>query len=134
MELTVEQLRNAGLGNMLEAQVANAVKSRRAVDVGDGYETQDQWHDVEDNTPSQGEYDHSAVLSANLAEAVQAGQISDRTAAATSVFSATAQMMGLDPDVATSYAMDAIETGDFSLIAKQGLRQSCSRDSYSVRL
>lgn len=129
MELTVEQVRNAGLAYLLEDAVANnGVKSRQDY----GYDNQDQWHEAPEVTPS-GAYDHASILAANLSEAVAAGEISERTAASMEVFSDTSRMLGIDPDVATSYAVDAIDTGDFSLIAaQQGIDVEAAKASISA--
>lgn len=134
MEMTVGQLKAAGLGYMLSDAVNASVKSRQVGNTqafDDGGDDGDGGNDTPSNDPS--EYSHTEILAENLSEAVRAGEISDRTAAATQLFSDTAQMMGLDPDVATSYAMDAIDTGDFSLIAaQQGIDVEAAKSSISA--
>lgn len=121
MEMTVASLKAAGLGYMLEEAVNSSVASRRSAGGAPQGGPQEaplgaQGAQGTSQDAPQDTGDSRSNLEANLQDAVASGELDQRTAANASLFYDTAEMLGVDPDMAAAYAIDALDTGDYSVI------------------
>jgi hypothetical protein len=116
IEVSIDTLKGMGLMHLVESHIYGEDPAEEY----DQLQEMDRLGDELTATPDQ-------MVRSNLDEAVQSGDISDRVHTAANLLYDTGQMLGASAQDTLDYAMNALDTGDYSQIAALGVDEGTAR-------
>lgn len=116
IEVSVETLKGMGLMHLVESHVYG----ENPAEEFDQLQELDQLSRELNDNPDQ-------MVRSNLDEAFESGDISDRVHTAANLLYDTGQMLGASAQDTLDYAMNALDTGDYSQIAALGIDEGTAR-------